>query len=362
MSTKPLAVLTGHVGRVWHVSWHPSGDLLASCGEDKTVRLWGRAGEGWVCRTVLTEGHTRTVRRVNWSPCGHYLATASFDGTVAVWDKKSGEYECGASLEGHENEVKCVVWSPGGEFLATCSRDKSVWLWDVDTEDDEYSCASVLHSHTQDVKAVAWHPELPVLASCSYDNTIKLYREDGDDWVAVSTLSSHTNTVWDIAWDKAGERLASCSEDTSVKIWQSYGPGNNQGIQNPGGGGEPAWKCVATLSGYHCRAIYSLDWGEAGLVTGGGDDTVRVWREAGEGEAAEWSVVTTLADCHDMDVNCVAWNPRQCGLLATCSEYDDLSRETIHLSVYKVRKISYSMQFVIIINNVKARNHVGSRK
>ena len=42
---------------------------------------------------------------MSWSPCGKYLASASFDGTVAVWDNKSGQFECGASLEGHENEV-----------------------------------------------------------------------------------------------------------------------------------------------------------------------------------------------------------------------------------------------------------------
>ena len=97
---------------------------------------------------------------MSWSPCGKYLASASFDGTVAVWDNKSGQFECGASLEGHENEVKCVAWSPGGEFLATCSRDKSVWLWDVDYDDDEYSCASVLHSHSQDVKVFKFNINL----------------------------------------------------------------------------------------------------------------------------------------------------------------------------------------------------------
>ena len=69
---------------------------------------------------------------------------------------------------------------------------------------------------------------------------------------------------------------------SAVKLWQSFLLGNKDGIVMQGK--EPARKCLATTLGHHPRAVYSLDWGQGELVTGGSGDTISVFRE----EREEW--------------------------------------------------------------------------
>ncbi|KAK9857996.1 hypothetical protein WJX84_004631 [Apatococcus fuscideae] len=255
-------VLLGHTDRVWSVAWSPAGDLLATCAGDKTVRIWVEASQGgeWRCVAVLEDSHSRTVRSCAWAPGGRQLATASFDATTAIWQREGQEWEQAAVLEGHENEVKSVAWSPSGMLVATCSRDKSVWLWES-LPGNEFECVDVKQGHSQDVKMVAWHPDGDVLASASYDDTIKLWIESDDEWICAQTLIGHESTVWAIAFNAGGSHMVSCSADTTLRVWNCQS----------NAAGDPSWKLATTITGYHTRPVYSVDWSPEGvIVTGSG--------------------------------------------------------------------------------------------
>jgi WD40 repeat protein/tRNA A-37 threonylcarbamoyl transferase component Bud32 len=71
----------GHTGHVHGVAFSPTAPLLATCGEDGTVRLWDRTG-GASVRTFGLGPFGGPVRAVAFTPDGRYLATANANGTV----------------------------------------------------------------------------------------------------------------------------------------------------------------------------------------------------------------------------------------------------------------------------------------
>ncbi len=110
LATEPLI---GHKSPVYHVSFSPTDNLIASASYDGTVRLWQT--DGTLVNTL--KGHQGLVIRVRFSPDGKLLATAGKDNTVRLW-KLDGTFP--KLVENpllHGSDVNDVSFRPRSETL-----------------------------------------------------------------------------------------------------------------------------------------------------------------------------------------------------------------------------------------------------
>jgi WD40 repeat protein len=264
-----VATLAGHGSRVLSLAFSADATVLASTGEDRTIRLWDVATAR---PTVTVSRRLDRVRPVVFTPDGQRLASAGDDGTVRLWNPRTGALT--ARLAGHTSWARSLAFTPDGTHLATAANDRTVGMWDLAT--------GVRTTFARDVwiRRICFSPDGTRLAGAGDDGDLRLWSPANPGPATV--LAGHTDTVWAVAFAPDGRRLASGSSDGTVRLWDLAGADGEAGTEGTEGG-----TGSEVLRGHddiiHCVA-FSPDGSL--LASSGSDGGVRLWALGGGGAPA----------------------------------------------------------------------------
>ncbi|XP_078541321.1 putative E3 ubiquitin-protein ligase HERC1 isoform X2 [Lissotriton helveticus] len=269
------------------------------------------AGDLRKCSFIKLEAHQNRVITCVWCSKKGLLATSGNDGTIRVWNVTKNQYslqqtcvfnregisEDGVSNLGSPNDpsLSPVCWSVSGKYLAGAC-EKMVNIWQVN------GLKGLLDSQPHWVSALSWPEESPMGTGTNDSEMLLVGRIDGSlgliEVFDASTMHRHElehcyrkdAAVTSIAWFSEDKQFAVGYRDGKLLM----------------GTREPLDKGEFVIIDAHKEAIVNMKWDPTGqiLVTCAKEETVKLWGCIDK----YWKCLYSLP--HQSVVNGIAW----CGL------------------------------------------------
>jgi platelet-activating factor acetylhydrolase IB subunit alpha len=272
--------LKGHTNAVQALAFNRSGNLLASCSSDLSIKLWdfgpnstssGGAGGGGGQECLRTlRGHDHNISGLVFLPQGDQLVSCSRYGDVYAagrsWHAKSS-----SALHTHRAHRPQII-NPSPLSLPT-HRDKTLKVWEAASG----FCVKTLTGHTDWVRCLAASADGSLLASGGSDQSVIVWNVATGQ--PTLTLKEHTHVVESVAFPPPGAaevRVGSSSVAATPEKGSGSGSG---GSSNDSGAADKENSALVTprRRGLTASGDGKAAGGAPYLVSGGRDKAVRVW-------------------------------------------------------------------------------------
>ena len=255
-----LVVQTGHTSEIRSIEFSPDGKLLATGGNDHTVKLW-EVESGRELKTFA--GHLEQVSSISFSPDGVTIGSTGYDGTVKLWDITTGKLLATTplpedkgdamdsvvfspdgtlvatsqlhgidglitvrevpslrevvSIRGHTFWAE-IAFSPDGRMIASSERQEVVRLWNARTGVEIKTMTGKIHDQFKHNTAdIVFSPDGRTLATAGHDGLARLWDVGAGEELKV--FRGHTNRVSSVAFTPDGRKLITSSWDKTLRIW-----------------------------------------------------------------------------------------------------------------------------------------------
>ncbi|XP_058850990.1 probable E3 ubiquitin-protein ligase HERC1 isoform X1 [Acipenser ruthenus] len=257
--------LEAHQSRVITCGWCNKKSLLATSGNDGTVRVWNVTKNQYTLQQTCVfnkldgtseEGLSNigspsdpSLSPVCWSVSGKYLA-AAMEKMVNIWQVNGGK----GLLDIQPHWVSALTWPEDGpiaswagetlEVLLVGRIDGSLGLIEV-VDASTMHRMELEHCYRKDVAvmSIAWYSEDKPFAVGYADGKLLIGTKEPLEKGAIVVIDAHKESITCMKWDPTGEILMTCAKEETVKLW-TYMGGN--------------WKCLHVLS--HPAVVNSIAW------------------------------------------------------------------------------------------------------
>jgi WD40 repeat protein len=257
-----MQIFKPHTRVVSGLAFSPDGALLASGGEDGSIRLWEST-------TGRQQALLFQARRPIWgtellafSPDGRWLATWGQQQGVRIWDVPAGKRRTTLLADTTLHYGRTLAFAPVGKrFVANRWIRKPdgyvLRCWDTATWEERpplvrtvgyqepplYACAfdpsgrrlacgngQVLDVHNgrelsrldfNEAHRICWCPGRPLLAACSGDDDRAIRICDPDTGRPVARVSPAARQLNGLAFTPDGRLLLTASDEQAVRVWDA---------------------------------------------------------------------------------------------------------------------------------------------